>query len=159
MSEDNLALRCPFANLHAMKSLSSPGTYSSHLLSPRKPSLIKPRCSLLLLPSLMYARKREGTARKHKGTARIWKDKKSVSEAFARCWYHSRQEKGASGNSPASSGALQMKQSQEPLGGSCRWHSPPPPFLPAWLHHAEAGDWENQEAGGALETAPPQTLP
>lgn len=71
------------------------------------------------------------TARKHKGTARIWQDKKSVSEAFARCWYHSRQEEGASGNSPASSGALQMKQSQEPLGGSCLSVAFPSTPLPA----------------------------
>lgn len=124
---------CPFANLHAMKSLSSPGTYSS-----RRPSLIRPWCSLLLLPSLMHARKWEGTARKHTGTVSIWKEEK-LSETFARCWYWSRQEEGASGNSPASSEALQMKQSQETLGGSCQWHSPPPPFLPARLHHSGAG--------------------
>lgn len=96
--------------------------------------------------------------RKYKGTANIWKEKKLLSKAFVRRWYGSGQEEGAAGNSPASSGALQMNQSQEPLGGSCQWHSPPPPFLPAPLHHGgREGEWKNEEAGGVFETAPSQT--
>ena len=92
-----------------------------------------------LMPPLLLPRKREGTARKHKGTANIWTEMKLVSKAFAGRCYGRRQEEGASGNSPASSRALQLNQSPEPLGGGCRWHSPPPPFLPAQLHRGGAG--------------------
>lgn len=110
----------------------------SHSLSSKKPSLIKPWCSLL--PSLMYSRKWEGTV-----TQEDFQDLESKEvgkQSLARCWCWSRQEERASGNSPASSGALQMKQSQEPQGSSCQWHSPPPPFLPAWLHGCGGGELE-----------------
>lgn len=43
MSEDNLALTCPFANLHAMKSLSSPGTYSPLALIQKAMMLPSPK--------------------------------------------------------------------------------------------------------------------
>lgn len=92
--------------------------------------------------SQVYGTQGSGKGQWHKRSARICKVKKFVGKAFARCWCWSKQEERASGNSPASSGALQMKQSQEPQGSSCQWHSPPPPFLPAWLHGCGGGELE-----------------